>query len=319
VTSTAFAAFGPVHELAEGPRWDDVAQRATWVDIARGEVWQGIIEDDRVSGACRLLIPPTVGAAVPVAGGGILVAAHDRLVVLTPDGAQWTTAALIDTAVQERFNDAAVDPAGRLLAGTKPRDLDAGHAVVLRIDADGAPSVLRDGLNLANGIDWSPDGTILYLADSLPGTLWAASYDIGDGTARGWRPLVSGFDGLPDGIAVDTEGRIWVAVWNGGQVACFAPTGELLRTVPVAAPHVTAVAFVGAKRDRLLVTTARDELDEQRCSAWPDSGRLHLLDVAATGQPTRYWAGSTTGAGWAPTTDCIVQADPHTLRTTEIP
>jgi sugar lactone lactonase YvrE len=309
-------AFGAVHELSEGPRWDPLTGTVSWVDIVAGRVWRGVVDTDGITVTERLDFPDTVGAAVPSSDGGLLVAAHDRLVAVSPRGQRHSTGALIDLARHGRFNDAAVDPAGRLVVGTKGAGPGQGAAALFRLEPDATLTTLRDGFNLANGIGWSPGGDILYAVDSLPGVLWSARYDVDAGEARGWAPLVTTFGGLPDGLTVDAQGRIWVAVWNAAQVACFAPSGELLRTMAVAAPHVTAVCFVGPRLDRLLITTARDELDEPRRRLFPDSGRLFLADVGAVGLPPRSWSGSTDGSGWHPDAPPASRhTDPHPLET----
>ena len=296
-TFTAELASSTQHELAEGPRWDDETATVSWVDIVEGHVFTGSFDDDQVTVTSRTDFRGTVGAAVPTSDGGRLVAAHDRLVVVSPDGSRRSSEAVVDRSAQLRLNDAAVDPAGRLLVGSLALDHRAGAAALFRLEAGGTSTVLRDGLDLANGIGWSPDGSTIYLADSVPGIVWAAPYDVGSGEAGAWKPLVSGLGGLPDGLCVDTEGRLWVAVWNGAHVACFSPDGELLHTVTLPVPHVTAVAFVGPARDRLLITSARDELDDAARASFPLSGRLFVADVGAVGLPTTRWA-ATDGPGW---------------------
>ncbi len=283
---TAGPATGDVHELAEGPRWDDHGQSVSWVDIARGHVFTGRLHGDGVRVTNRLDFPDTVGAAVPTGDGGLAVAAHDRLVVVAPDGTRRASDPIVDRAARLRLNDAAVDPAGRFLAGSMAIDHRLGAAALFRLDRHGTASVVRSGLNLANGIGWSPDGSTMYFADSVPGTLWSASYEVDSGDAHAWKPLVTGFDGAPDGLSVDVEGRIWVALWGGSQVRCYAPSGEAVAQVRLPVPHVTAVAFVGPARDRLLITSARDELDAAERARYPDSGRMFFAEVDARGLPT---------------------------------
>lgn len=288
---TATLAFDAVHDLAEGPRWDDLRRSVSWVDIARGHVFHGVLGAEGLSVTRRLDFRETVGAAVPTSEGGFAVAAHDRIVVVAADGTRHPYAPLVDRSAQLRLNDAAVDPVGRLLVGSIATDGRSGAASLFRLEPDGSAVVLRSGLNLANGIGWSPDGTRLYFADSVPGMLWSASYDADTGAAHGWTPLVTQFDGAPDGLCVDAEGRIWVALWNGSQVRSFAPSGEAVAQVLLPVPHVTAVAFIGPGRDRLLITSARDELDAESRERYPDSGRMFLADVGAVGLPTSYFVG----------------------------
>jgi sugar lactone lactonase YvrE len=291
------------HELSEGPRWDDETATVSWVDIVQGHVHRGIVREDEIVGEIVLDLPDTVGAAVPTSDGGLLVAAHDRLLAVSPDGSRRESAPLVDRRRLLRLNDAAVDPAGRLVAGSLALDHRLGDAQLFRLEPDGTSTVLRDGLNLANGIGWSPEGGTLYLNDSVPGTLWAADYDVDSGDVDGWRPLVSELHGAPDGLTVDADGRVWVAEWNAARVTCFAPSGEVLHVVRLPVPHVTAVAFVGPARDRLLITTARDELEPERREQFPLSGRMFLADVDAVGLPTSRWQVAVDGAGWTRVTD----------------
>lgn len=301
-----------VHELAEGPRWDDTTQTVSWVDIRKGEVFQGVLDADAVTVTQRHDVDDTVGAALPSTDDGLIVAAHDRLVAVAADGSRRATGPLIDRERMLRLNDAAVDPLGRVFVGSLATDHRAGAAALFRLEEDGAVTTVRAGLDLANGIGWSPDGRTMYLADSMASTVWKASYDVDSGEPHSWSPLVSVPGGLPDGLCVDTEGRLWVAIWNGARVDCVAPTGELLDTIAMPVPHVTAVAFVGPHRDRLLVTSARDELDDAARARYPDSGRLFLVDVTATGLPTSRWRTATDGSGWHD-----VPQPPDILRTTQ--
>jgi sugar lactone lactonase YvrE len=298
---SAGPAFGAVHDLAEGPRWDDSHRSASWVDIVSGHVYRGKLGPDGIDAVDRIDFPDTVGAASPTADGGFVVAAHDRIVIVSPDGARQESIPLIDRAQRLRLNDAAVDPRGRLLVGSLATDGRSRDASVFSVDTSGSISVLREGMNLANGIGWAPDGATVYVADSVPGVVWSAAYDLDTGHAHGWAPVITEFDGLPDGLCVDSEGCLWVAIWNGAQVRCFAPSGEPLATVSVPAPQVTAVAFVGAARDQLLITTARDQLDEPTRATYPDSGRLFLAQVDAVGLACSLWRTRHESTGWVRT------------------
>ena len=291
------------HELSEGPRWDDVTATVSWVDIVQGHVYRGTVGDDDVSGTRVLAFPDTVGAAVPTSDGGLLVAAHDRIIVVSPDGTRHLSAPLVDREQLLRLNDAAVDPAGRLLVGSLASDHRTGAAELFRLEADGTSTVVRSGMNLANGIGWSPDGTTVYVNDSVPGTVWAADYDVASGDIDGWHALVDSLHGSPDGLCVDTEGRIWVAEWNAARVTCLSPAGDVVHVVHLPVPHVTAIGFVGPSRDRLLITSARDELEDDRRAQFPLSGRLFLAEVDAVGLATNRWTVAVDGGAWTTVTD----------------
>ena len=295
---TARLAGARQHELSEGPRWDDATGTVTWVDIVQGQVFRGVVDADEVVGGLVVDLPDTVGFAVPTSDGGLLVADHDRILVVSADGTRHESLPLVDRGRLLRLNDAAVDPAGRLVAGSLAIDHRPGDAQLFRLEPDGTGTLLRDGLNLANGIGWSPDGRTIYVNDSVPGTVWAADYDVSSGDVDAWRPLVSELHGSPDGLTIDADGCVWVAEWNAARVTCFSPDGEVVHVVHVPVPHVTAVAFVGAARDRLLITSARDELEPERREQFPLSGRMFLADVDAVGLPTSRWSVAVDGAGW---------------------
>jgi len=294
---TARLAGGRQHELSEGPRWDDETATVTWVDIVQAQVFRGVVGDE-VVGELVLDLPDTVGFAVPTSDGGLLVADHDRILVVAPDGTRHESLPLVDRGRLLRLNDAAVDPAGRLVVGSLAIDHRPGEAQLFRLEPDGTSTLLRDGLNLANGIGWSPDGRTMYVNDSVPGTVWAADYDVSSGDVDAWRPLVRELQGSPDGLTVDADGCVWVAEWNAARVTCFSPDGDVVHVVHVPVPHVTAVAFVGPARDRLLITSARDELEPERRVQFPLSGRMFLADVDAVGLPTTRWSVAVDGAGW---------------------
>lgn len=277
--------------LAEGPVWDDARDRLLWVDVQAGRVLAGDLMPEHVEVTASFDLGPTVGAAVPGPDGELLVATRRGLATIATDGSLTEGRRLVPDGVESRLNDGGCDPAGRFLVGSMALDDREGEERLHRLDRDGSVTVVADGLTLSNGLGWSPDGTTLYLIDSVPGVVSALPYDVASGEVGPRRKLFRVGDGTPDGLAVDTDGRLWIAIWGAGQVRCFTPAGEQVATVEVAAPHTSSVAFVGPARDRLLITTARDQLSASDLAAWPDSGRLFLADVDAAGVPTTAWSG----------------------------
>ncbi len=280
------------YQLAEGPVWDDATDTVSWIDIVAGKVFQGQLGDAGIVLTKVHSFPSTVGAAVPTVDGGLLVATRHDLLVVPRSGERSIAASLLDPTTPLRLNDGSCDPAGRFVVGSLPTDGRQAAAELFRVEHSGETTVLRRGLNLSNGLGWSPAGDVVYHVDSKPGVVSSATYDAASGVVGPWKALIDGFPGgLPDGLCVDTAGRLWIAVWGSGQVRCYAPTGEQVGAVRVPAPHVTSVCLVGPARDRLLVTTARDELSEHDRSLYPLSGRLFIAAVDAEGLPTRRWAG----------------------------
>ncbi len=145
---------------------------------------------------------------------------------------------------------------------------------------DGGLTWLDEDLTLSNGLAWSPDGGRLYSIDSEPGVVHVRDYPSGPR-----RDLFKVADGLPDGMCVDRDGNLWIAVWGRGRVECRTPGGELLAVVEVDAPHTTSVAFAGPGLDVLVITSATAGLDPVPVN----SGRLFTCRVNATGLPLPYW------------------------------
>jgi sugar lactone lactonase YvrE len=285
------------HVLAEGPVWVSETSSVLWIDVERGTVHEGVLADDTVTMTRQLDFDGRVGAAVPGDDGSLLVAAHDRLVLVTADGERIDGPRLVEAGIASRSNDGACDPAGRFLVGTLALDDREGSEHLFRLEHDGTLIVLDDDLTLSNGLAWSPGGTMLYSTDTVPGIIWVRDYDVETGEFGPRRRHLKIESGYPDGICVDARGYLWVAVWGAGEVRSYTPAGVPAHTVRVDAPHVSSVAFVGDGLHRLLITTSSRDLDDVERRRYPDAGRLFLADVQTTGVPTAPWA-SSAGAGF---------------------
>ncbi len=279
--------------LGEGPVWDGSAGRLLWVDIPAGAVHEGELDGDAVMSTATMTFDETVGAAIPAADGGLVVVGGRHLRILDPERRSSSAVRLIADEVDSRLNDAACDPAGRLLVGTMALDGRTGQERLLSLDSEGRVASLVDGLTLSNGIGFSPDGSTMYLVDSVPGIVWAFDYDVDAGSVGARRAVWGPGDGVPDGLAVDVDGGLWVAYFGAGEVRCLDLRGDLLAVVEVPAPNTTCPAFVGPDRDRLLITTAREQLTLDQLDRWPDSGALFIAHVGVAGVPTPAWAGRT--------------------------
>lgn len=278
------------HVLAEGPVWVAKNSRILWVDIERGSVFIGRLLAGVIEQTHQFDFDGTVGAAVAGDDDSILVATRNRLVVIRPDGSRYDGPLVVDPTVASRTNDGACDPMGRFLIGTAALDGHEGSERLLRLEFDGSLTVLDSDLTLSNGIAWSPDGTIMYSTDTVPGVIWVRDYDPITGAFGMRREHLRIYDGSPDGICVDSRGALWVAVWGSGEVRSFHPSGAPAHVVTVPVPHVSSVAFVGDDLDRLLISTASRDLTERELAQYPDAGRLFLADVGVAGIPTSTWA-----------------------------
>ena len=242
--------------LGEGPRWDAQRGELLWVDIERGEVHRGqdvTRFDERV------------GAAIPTTDGGLLVATASALVL---DGRR---VARFPHGPDIRANDGACDPDGRFWVGSMALDERDGAGALHRY-ADGRLTTVLEGVGLSNGLGWSPDGTLMYYVDSNTGRVDVFDYD---GELANRRPFARIEQGTPDGLAVDDDGGVWVAIWGGACVRRFDPDGTLVHEVAVPAEHVTSCCFGGDDRRSLFITTAA-----------PD-GRVYVTDAGVGGPPAQ--------------------------------
>ena len=289
---TATVASDRAYELGEGPVWDAARERVLWVDINAGTVFGGHLEGGLVSADTEMRFDETVGTVVCDAEGELLVAGARRLYRVVGDRRAVVHAEVIPASKLSRLNDGACDPEGRFVVGSMALDGRQGEECLYRLEGDGDVAVLDTDLSISNGLAWSPAGDVLYSVDTLPGIVWSRPYDPATGEWGG-RTQVLRLDhgGWPDGLCVDTDGNLWVAIWGGGEVRCYTPAGERLATVSVPAPHTTSLAFVGARRDTLLITTATDQLSAAQLEQHPLSGRLFTAHVGAVGLPVTAWSG----------------------------
>ncbi|MFF2328474.1 MULTISPECIES: SMP-30/gluconolactonase/LRE family protein [unclassified Streptomyces] len=269
-------------ELGEGPTWDPVTSRLIWVDIVSARVHTY----DPVSGRRTVMATEQhVGAAKPRAGGGLVVNLRDGVGLYGPDGAfRWL---VHDPVPGRRGNDAAVAPDGALWAGTMRYDGDATGGNLARFAADGAVTTVLPVVACSNGIGWSPDKRLMYFIDTPTRRIDVFDVDGPDAVNRRPFATVEEGAGFPDGLTVDAEGAVWVALWDGGAVRRYTADGALDRVVALPVQRPTACAFGGADLRDLYITSARTEL----AAPHPLSGSLLVIPDAGQGLPQPAFAG----------------------------
>ena len=273
--------------LGEGARWDARRDELLRVDILAGRVYRDrVAEDGSLVPVRTYSVPGTVGAIAPIEGDdGWLLAAGRGFVHLRPDGSRRSIAEAAPGGT--RMNDAACDPQGRCWAGTLADDHRPGGGALYRLERDGRLELVLGGLTISNGLGWSPDGATMYLADSGPRVIHAFDFDGEAGTISGGRELLTVPEevGAPDGLTVDAAGDLWVAVYGGGCVRRYAPTGELRQVLDVPAEQSTCCAFGGPGMSRLYVTTATEGWSDEQRRTEPAAGLVYRLDTDAVGRP----------------------------------
>ena len=272
----------PVAFHAEGPVWSARWQGLRWVDMLAGDV-MSLAADGTIS---RRHVGSVAAAVRPRTRGGAVIGVERGFLLEEPDG---TLAALDDVWDDDRvrMNEGGCDPHGRFYCGSMAYDQRPGAAALYRLDPDGSVRLVLDNVTVSNGLEWSPDGTLVYFSDTAESRVDVFDYDEHAGF-RHRRTFAHIPGGKPDGLTVDAAGSVWVALYGGSEVRCYRPDGVLADVVQVPARNVTACTFGGPQLDRLYITTSREGLatgDE------PLAGSLFVANVGVTGRPVREFAG----------------------------
>jgi sugar lactone lactonase YvrE len=269
---------------AEGPVWSEAWGGLRWVDMLAGDLLSlqsGGAVDRRHVGA--------VAAALrPRARGGAVIAIERGFVLEDPEGGLTRLPELwSDPTI--RMNEGGCDPDGRFYCGSMGVDQRRGVGAVYRLDADGTVVTVATGVTISNGLEWTPDGSAAYYIDSPTRTISRFDHAAGEGLADR-RPFITidRADGLPDGLTVDAEGGIWVALFGGAAVRRYTPAGELDAVVRLPVTNVTACTFGGDALDTLFITTSREGLASD---VQPQAGALFAARPGVTGRPVRSYAG----------------------------
>lgn len=280
-------------ELGERPVWDAGAGGIVWVDINAGLLhrFTAAAGDAVVAG-----VGVPVGAAAPRAGGGYVLATGDGFLLVGADGVA-DGPPLIPPCMPAnvRFNDGACDSAGRFWAGTAATGGERGTASLYRLDPDGSVTEVLGAITESNGLAWSPDDATFYYTDSgePQSRVRAFGFDQGTGTLKDERELIrfEPGDGVADGLVVDADGCLWIAMWDGGCVRRYSADGELLGLYAVPVSRPTCPGFGGPDLDELYLTTAWEGLSADRRAAEPLAGHLLRSRPDARGQAPNCFAG----------------------------
>lgn len=231
-----------------------------------------------------------VGTVVPRRDGGLVIAGDDGFAFLDPDSGELTPKGDPEAAKPDnRFNDGKCSPDGRFFAGTISLVKRKGDAALYRLDPDGTIERVYEGVTNSNGIVWTVDGERLYYIDTPRRAVLSFAYEAESGTLMDEKEAFSTEEiaGSPDGMAIDSEGNLWIAFCHGSCVVCFDPSGRKLRQLDFPCREVTAVTFGGPELQDLYVTTGipKDDVEEQ-------AGRLfRVCGLGVSGLPASSFAG----------------------------
>ncbi|ORB56157.1 hypothetical protein BST42_04140 [Mycolicibacterium rhodesiae] len=268
-------------ELGEGPWWDAEDGTFYWVDSTGCSIhWVRLDGSD----VATISTPGEVGFVVKTRSGLLLAGCRDGLYSYNGDGWQSKWTGSWDTS-SVRCNDGKTDRNGLLWFGTM-HDAETEPVAHLYRLRDGRPQVQLDGVTVSNGLGWSPDGKLMYYADSPTQTIRVFDYDASAGEINNGRIFATDVKPSdPDGLTVDADGCVWSAKWDGGRVVRYTPDGRIDREVEVPVSRPTSCMFVGSDLRTLAITSALPDVPDTE----PLAGAVFLVDAGTQGLPeTRF-------------------------------
>jgi sugar lactone lactonase YvrE len=240
----------------EGVIWDPSPGVVRWVDMLAGDI---LALDGKTGDVSRLHVGSVAAAIRPRMAGGLVIAVERGFAMLDPGSDATSPMPELWRDPTVRMNDGACDPAGRFFAGSMAYDEAPGRGTLYRLDPDRTVTPVLESVAISNGLVWTQDGTTAYYVDSQTQRIDAFDYDVASGTLTDRRPIakIDERHGTPDGLTIDADGFIWVALWGGFAVRRYSPRGRLDGVVEVPVSQVTACAFGGHALDELYISTSR--------------------------------------------------------------
>lgn len=274
----------PITFHGEGPVFSPSWGGLRLVDLFAGDILS-LAPDGTVT---RRHVDTIAAALRPRVGGGAVIALERGFALEEPDGTL-TRLPEVWSDATVRMNDGGTAPDGSFYCGSMAYDQRTGAGSLYRLAPDGSVTLALAGVTISNGLDWSPDGSLAYYNDTPTGRIgvfdWAP--DTGLTGLRTFAEIPSA-DGYPDGLTVDSEGGVWVALYAGGAVRRYTPDGRLDEVITVAADRVTACTFGGDDLSQLFITTSRENLAPGED---PLAGSVFTVTPGVTGQPVKSFAG----------------------------
>ncbi len=276
-------------QLGECPVWHAHEQALYFVDATAPAIHR--LEGD---GTFRTWpLPAPIGSFAFRAKGGAVLALGPGFALFdfATGRLDWIARPEADQP-ENRFNDGAVDPAGRFWAGSMHATTREATASLYRLDADRRVTRVLDGIRVANGIGWSPDGRTLYFTDSPTRCIFAFDVDAtGAVSRRRVFARLADDAGYPDGLTVDAEGCVWSAHWRGARISRYRPDGGLERAIAMPVDRPTSLAFGGSDLGTLYITSARAGLSAEARTEQPLAGALFACRPGVRGLPARFYTG----------------------------
>jgi len=271
-------------ELGEGPLWVSNLGVLFWVDINKGELHQYIVEskDDSV-----IYSGEKISCVVTSKNGNLIISDTNSILELDIKNNKQTLLSEIKFKSNRlRFNDGKVDPYGNLWLGTMHMDIVLKKGLLYKINPDGQMSTMIEGVTISNGISWSNDKKTMYYIDTYERSVYAFDFN-SNSQISNKRTLISFSDeyGYPDGMSIDINDNIWVAMWGGHSVFCIdTKSAKVIDMINLPVPNVSSCTFGGKDMKTLFITTAREGLDESELKKYDLSGSIFYVELDVEGQ-----------------------------------
>lgn len=271
--------------LAEGPCWLEDDQQLLWVDIEQSRICRFCPE----TGENHVIqLDDHVGVAIPTTKGDFLAATFRGFVRVDRHGGVTPIGDPEADLPRNRFNDGKCDPRGRFWAGSISYDRTPGAASLYCLDTAGQVTRHVENVSTSNGLAWSEDGTKLFYIDTPTRQVDRFDFDLESGTLAHRTTVIRVPEelGKPDGMTIDREGMLWVALWGGSAVTRWNPdNGELMGRIPLPASRITSCCFGGANYTDLYITSARSGMSDEELQQQPLAGGIFRAEVGVAGYP----------------------------------
>ena len=279
--------------IGEGPVWDEETGALYFIDILDGKIYR--YQNEALT---SVTLPEHIGFAVLREKGGMIAGTESGFQqVEFPEKGMVFLANPYEDQPEHRFNDGKVDPAGRVFGGTMPVALDSGYGEagpdsgLYALLEDGTTKQVLSGIIQGNGLAWSEDGGTFYFIDTQRRTVTRYKYDIDAVELSDPEVVIRVPDelGIPDGMTIDEEGKLWIGLWGGSALGRWDPdTGELMTKIEFPALNVTSCCFGGPNMDELYVTTASTGTDLEQ---YPEAGSVYVLRPGVRGAKSYKYKG----------------------------
>ncbi len=277
-------------KLGEGAIWNEKTQELYWVDIDGKQLF---IFNPITNSQKTIVLPQKIGTVVPTKDSHVAVALEDGIYHLNLKTEALTILSKPTGHPKNlRFNDGKCDPAGRFWVGSIWDRNTPNTAALYKIEHTGESQIMIPNVTISNGIVWSLDGKTMYYIDTYTSCVQAYDYDIETGNITNPKTVITIPKelGYPDGMTIDAEGMLWIALWNGSAVGRFNPnTGKLLEKVAIDALNITSCAFGGRDLKTLYITTASVDMNLEQHRKYPLAGGLFAVETKVSGVPCYYF------------------------------